>query len=99
MSELTDEQNTLAVNIAMSVEEIEAEIERLKTLKQSITPKKERTPRTPKQTNVKKTRKVACSYCGQVDSRSNMERISKYEYQHPMCLYRKPNTVRIEFKI
>lgn len=84
----------------MTREQLDAEIARLKTQLKSLRPSKPRTPRTKKeQKPVRHQRQVVCMYCGKPDKKTNMERISKYEYQHPMCLYREPKIVKVEFSI
>ena len=82
-----------------SIEDIDAQIAALKMLKRNLN-NASRTPRTSKkkiEKPIKKTRQIVCSHCGRTDSRNNMERISKYEYQHPMCLYSPKKTVKVEF--
>lgn len=83
----------------LTVAEIDEQIKALKAQKRKLN-KTPRTPQPKKQTPVKHQRKIICSYCGKPDSRNNMERISRYEYQHPICMYNKPTrTVRIDFKL
>lgn len=79
--------------------EIDAKIAELKAQKRKLNPttRKPRTKKAPVPT--KKQRSVVCSYCGKTDKRANMERISKYEYQHPMCIYREPKTIMVEFTL
>lgn len=82
----------------MSVAEIDTEIARLKALKNASMKapkiKKEKT-----HAPARHTRKIVCSNCGMADTRANMARISKYEYQHAMCpSVKKELVVRFEFQ-
>ena len=81
-----------------TVAEIDAQIKILQAKKKALEPKKIRKQRAKKeQKQVRHQRLVVCSYCGKPDKKTNMERISKYEYQHPICMYQEKKQVRIEF--
>jgi ribosomal protein L44E len=86
----------------LTVAEIDAQIKALQAKKRSIN-KTPRTPRTPRVTKTQKPtkhqRKIVCSNCGQADTRANLIRISKFEYEHPMCPASSTRVVRIDFTL
>lgn len=85
----------------LSVSDIEAQIEALKILKRKIQSdnKPTRTPRTPKKTVVRHTRKVRCSRCGTEAPRSELQQVARYEYQHLICPVTETKVIRIDFRI
>lgn len=85
----------------LSVSDIDAQIEALRILKRKIQSENRppRTPRTPKKTVVRHTRKVRCSLCGTEAPRSELQQVARYEYQHLICPVKETKVIRIDFQL
>lgn len=69
----------------LTLEQINEQLKALMAKKRAMN-SKPRKPRAVKEKKpVRKQRLVVCIYCGKPDKKTNMQKVSKYEYEHPLC--------------